>query len=175
MVTSIPMVGVHTDGYQTGTLKSLKSRIIELVVKMKDSKDFVQTNLVANALNEAVEECENVFIVKHVNDDDKVIDLIKTAVNVTFNVIIAITMFLCFFALSSNMAANLMDQEKEIGVLRATGMNKCRVRLLFFYEALTMVFAACVLGVIVGLIVGYTMVLQQVLFLKITMPFFFPW
>jgi len=104
-----------------------------------------------------------------------VIDLIKTAVNVTFNVIVAITMFLCFFALSSNMAANLMDQEKEIGVLRATGMNKCRVRLLFFYEALTMVFAACVLGVIVGLTVGYTMVLQQVLFLKITMPFFFPW
>ena len=37
------------------------------------------------------------------------LDKIKKVLDIIFNIIIAITMFLSFFALSSNMAANLMD------------------------------------------------------------------
>jgi len=44
-----------------------------------------------------------------------------------FNVIIAITMFLCFFSLSSSMTANLYEQSKEIGVMRAIGMKKDQI------------------------------------------------
>jgi ABC-type lipoprotein release transport system permease subunit len=68
-------------------------------------------------------------------------------------------MFLCFFALSSNMTANLYEQTKEVGVLRAIGITKCRVKMLYFYEAMILVLASCLLGVMVGMIVGYTMTL----------------
>ena len=72
---------------------------------------------------------------------------------------IAIMMFLCFFSLTAAMTANIYDQSKEIGVLRSIGLTKNRIRLLFFYEAAILVFAACLMGVLVGTTVGYTMVL----------------
>jgi hypothetical protein len=58
------------------------------------------------------------------------------------------------------MSANLMDQTKEIGVLRAMGFTKIRIKLLYFYEAFILVIVSCSLGVMIGTIVGFTMVLQ---------------
>lgn len=76
-------------------------------------------------------------------------------------VTIAIMMFLSFFSLSASMSANLYDQAKEIGILRAMGITRIRITLLYFYEALVLVFAACLLGILIGTIVGYTMMLQM--------------
>jgi putative ABC transport system permease protein len=82
-------------------------------------------------------------------------------VNKVFDVLIMIIMFLCFFALSSNMSANLYEQTNEIGILRSMGFTKNRIVMLYFYEALVLVFAACTLGVMVGTTVGYTITLQM--------------
>ena len=89
--------------------------------------------------------------------------------NMLFSLIIVIMMGLSFFSLISSTTANLFDQSKEIGVLRSIGLTKNRIRLLFFYEAAIMVMAACLLGVLVGTIVGYTMVLQEQLFMPIAL------
>ena len=86
--------------------------------------------------------------------------------DIIFTVTIAIMMFLCFFSLTASMTANLYDQSKEIGVLRSIGLTKNRIRLLFFYEATILVFSACLLGVLVGTTVGYTMVWQENLFMQ---------
>ena len=77
-----------------------------------------------------------------------------------FAVIIAITMFLCFFSLSSSMSANLYEQAKEIGVLRAIGLKKNRIIMLYIYEAFILVISSSMLGVLIGTIVGFTMTLQ---------------
>lgn len=69
-------------------------------------------------------------------------------------------LFLCFFALSTNMSANLYNQSKEIGVLRSIGVTRCRIKCLFFYEAFVLVFASCMLGIFIGAFIGYTMKLQ---------------
>jgi len=83
-------------------------------------------------------------------------------------------MFLCLFALSANMTANIYNQAKEIGVMRAIGLSKCRIRMLYFYEALVLVFSSSILGIAIGMAVGYTMTLQQKLILQTPLPFFFP-
>jgi ABC-type antimicrobial peptide transport system permease subunit len=90
-------------------------------------------------------------------------------------VIIAITMFLCFFSLSSSMSANLYEQSKEIGIMRATGLTKKRVYLLYIYEAFVLVLSSSLLGILIGTIVGFTMTLQQILFTEIPLVFYFPW
>lgn len=72
---------------------------------------------------------------------------------------IAIIMFLCFFALQGSMSANILEQTKEIGVLRAIGFTNWRIGLLYFYESILLVFASCLLGVFIGVLVGMTMVL----------------
>lgn len=100
---------------------------------------------------------------------------IKDMVNLMFSVIIAIMMFLCFFSLSTSMSANLLEQTKEIGVLRSMGVAKIRIKLLYFYEAMIVVFTACILGVLVGTFVGYSMKLQMNLLMDQQSDFYFPW
>ena len=80
--------------------------------------------------------------------------------DIIFNVIIVITMILCLFSLSSSMSANLLDQTKEIGILRAMGFTKRRIQVLYFYEAFILVMASSLLGIMIGCIVGFTMTLQ---------------
>ena len=92
-------------------------------------------------------------------------DKIASIMNKGFNTIIALTMFLCFFALSANMSANLIQQTKEVAVLRSIGFTKWRIRMLYFYEAMILVLASCTLGILVGMVVGYTMSLQESLIL----------
>ena len=89
-----------------------------------------------------------------------------TLIDLIFYVVIGIMMFLCFFALQSSMMANLYEQTKEIAVLRSIGMTGYRISTLYFYEALLLVFASCLLGIVIGVLVGFTMVLQQDLFLN---------
>jgi ABC-type lipoprotein release transport system permease subunit len=73
------------------------------------------------------------------------------------------------------MSANLYNQTKEVGVMRAIGISKCRIVMLYFYESSVLVIASCLLGVMVGTIMGYTMTLQSSLFIKSKLSFFFPW
>ncbi len=84
-------------------------------------------------------------------------------------------MILCLFSLTSSMSANIMEQSKEIGILRAMGFTKGRIQILYVYEAFALVLSSSILGVMIGTIVGYTMVLQQVVFTAIPVEFFFPW
>ena len=53
------------------------------------------------------------------------------------------------------MSANLYDQTKEIGILRAIGFKRIRITLLYFYEALILVFSSSFLGVLIGTFVAY--------------------
>ncbi len=85
-------------------------------------------------------------------------------------------MFLCFFALSANMSANLYSQTKEIGVMLAVGyFTKIRIKILFFYEAIVTVFSSCFLGMMIGMTIGYTMTLQQSLLMHLNLAIYFPW
>ena len=47
--------------------------------------------------------------------------------------------------------------------------------MLYFYEALILVLSSCTLGVLIGVTVGYTMLLQFNLFLGTNVEPFFPW
>ena len=76
-----------------------------------------------------------------------------------FNILIVITMLHCLFSLVSSMSANLFDQTKEIGVLRAMGFTKNRIKMLYFYEAFILVIASSLLGIMIGITVAFTLVL----------------
>ena len=69
----------------------------------------------------------------------------------------------------------MLDQSKEIGIIRSMGFTKLRIKVLYFYEAFVLVAASCLLGVMIGTIVGFTLVLQNVAFSNIPIAFHFPW
>lgn len=109
------------------------------------------------------------------NGDTTTTEKITHVLNIVFNVIITLTMFLCFFALSANMSANLYQQTKEIGVLRSIGVTSNRIKLLYFYEAMVLVLSSCTMGIGVGTFVSYTFALQQALVMHVPATVFFPW
>jgi ABC-type antimicrobial peptide transport system permease subunit len=96
-------------------------------------------------------------------------------INRVMNAILICNMFLCFFSLSANMAANLYAQTKEVGVLRAIGLTRSRIRVLYFYEAFVLILASCCIGITIGVVCGYTWCIQLKMLTKLDLPFFFPW
>jgi len=170
----MPMYGIFVNGKNQGSFRDVVLAYME--IRVSDPSDRAKTAaLVADLQATSTPHyCPYTDVTEGPNDENKTIDKISLILNQIFNIIIGITMFLCFFALSSNMSANLYEQKKEVAMLRSMGYTKCRVRCLYFYEALILVFASCILGVGIGMLVGYTMFLQQALITGVKVPFFFP-
>jgi ABC-type antimicrobial peptide transport system permease subunit len=122
----------------------------------------------------SVDQRADVFAVNHF-DDVETNKLVSKILDIIFNVIISLTMFLCFFSLCSSMSANLFDQTKEIGILRAMGYTKRRIQFVYFMEAFILVMASCICGLMIGTTVSVTMTLQQTVFTQIPFVFYFPW
>jgi ABC-type lipoprotein release transport system permease subunit len=94
-----------------------------LFIKFKDQND---EEVVKNFIDEVKGLPNNVRVFNYF-DGNETMEQISTILDVIFSVIIAVTMFLCFFSLCSSMSANLLDQTKELGVLRAMGYSKSRI------------------------------------------------
>ena len=140
------------------------------MISVYDSDDHTLIDTIAKDLKEASGLNPELLYVSQASTAD-----IRNIIDMVFMVTIAIMMFLSFFSLSASMSANLYDQTKEIGVLRAMGVTRMRIQLLYFYEALVLVFAACLLGILIGTIVAFTMKLQMDMFLNTDSDFYFPW
>ena len=157
-IASLPMLNFNS-------IRTIDTTIlVSCLINMVDPSDTVFTNELVLALREALPTSTVVNNLLLTQDStNSGIEKVTQLVNYIFDVIIGVTMFLCFFALSANMSANIFEQTKEIAVLRALGLRKNRIKCLYFYEALILVLASSILGVIIGLIVGYTMTLQTAL------------
>ena len=94
-----------------------------LLVKFKDPSDRTVTKEFIKRLKMLPTKI-NVY---NYYDGNATMKEISSILDIIFSVIIAITMFLCFFSLCSSMSANILDQTKEIGVLRAMGYSKKRI------------------------------------------------
>ena len=103
------------------------------------------------------------------------LDKNSKVITIIFIAIEMIVMLLCLFSLVSSMTTNIMEQSKEIAILRAIGMTKTTVNLLYVAEAFILVFTSSFLGLIIGTVVGWTMTLQNILFTQLPIPFVFPW
>ena len=73
------------------------------------------------------------------------------------------------------MSGNLYEQTKEVAVLRSIGFTKTRIKLLYFYEAMVLIFASCLCGIAIGILVGFSMTAQETLLLNLSLQFYFPW
>ena len=130
-------------------------RYQKVFIQMHDPSDTSTINKIAKDISDANPGVSVETVSSSLLDNQK----LSALINWTFYSVIAITMFLCFFSLAASMSANLYEQKKEVGILRAIGFTKYRIRMLYFYESLILVMTSCILGVLIGTGVGYTMLL----------------
>lgn len=109
------------------------------------------------------------------SDISETLDSTRAMLDLIFSIATYIAMFLCLFSLIASMYSNIYESAKEIGVMRAIGLTTFQVTRIFVYEAFTLVLASSLLGIIIGFIMGWTMLLQRVLFVNLPIPFIFPW
>ena len=78
-------------------------------------------------------------------------------IDIIFNVVNSIVMLLALFSVVASMRANIADNVKEISILRAVGGSNRYLRIAYLLEAFVLIFSSCLIGVIVGTIVAWTM------------------
>jgi len=99
----------------------------------------------------------------------------STIIQYFFSFTTVVAMVISFFSLMSSMFTNIYEQTKEIGILRAIGIPKNWMIKIYIYESFILVLSSSLLGVFIGTVVGWTMILQRVLFTQLPIPFEFPW
>lgn len=64
-----------------------------------------------------------------------------------FQLVTLFTLVVSFFSLNSSMYSNIVEQSKEVGILRALGLSKFSIYRIYSYEAFVLVFSSAILGV----------------------------
>jgi ABC-type antimicrobial peptide transport system permease subunit len=145
----------------------------KMVIKLKDESSSRIDDLYSE-LKDAINDTEDswVFDYRDIEESEQESQQIMGTI---FSLVTFVSMFLCFFSLVSSMTANIVEQHKEISVLRATGMTKFRLSMLYVYESFVLVFSSSLLGLFIGTAVAWTMVIQQTVFTDMPIPFTFPY
>ncbi|KAG8347577.1 putative FtsX like permease family [Trypanosoma vivax] len=99
---------------------------------------------------------------------------VENGLTIFFVFIELMTLLVCYFALVSNVAANVFDSTKEIGIYRCIGMTSFQVYRILIWETFLVVISSGLLGSLIGLLLGYSTYLQSVLFSELDIPFPFP-
>lgn len=113
--------------------------------------------------------------VHNIEEDLDDLSITQTVLNFLFTTMSIVALFLCFFSLVASMVTNIREQTKEAGVLRALGLGNYKLIRLFVYEAYALVLASSLMGVGIGVMVGWTFSQQQALFTELPVGFFVPW
>ena len=81
-----------------------------VIIKLKDptNKDHIM-RIIKDCKSKFTPEQANGIRIYNYYDDTETTDQVTQILDIIFNIIICITMFLCFFSLCSSMSANLLD------------------------------------------------------------------
>lgn len=110
------------------------------------------------------------------DDRSKLASLASTSALVSsiFNLVTLVALIVAFFSLNSSMVTNILEQTKEIGILRALGLTRFAIFRLYIYEAFILIFSAGILGTFIGIVVGWSMSAQLSIMANIPIQLYFP-
>jgi len=145
-----------------------------LIVKVKDNKNSYLDEIAAE-LKKVADEAQSTTRVWSYSESAEDIDSVNGFLDIIFSVIIILFMLLFAFSLISSMTANVLEQVKELAVLRSIGMTKGRAAILYMYEAFVLVLTSGIIGTIIGTLVGFTLCLQRSLYTDLPVTFTMPW
>jgi putative ABC transport system permease protein len=80
-----------------------------------------------------------------------------TGVLAAINGLLALALIIALLGIANTLALSVLERTREIGLLRAVGMNRRQTRRMVLAEAVTVSLFGAILGVVVGLLIGMAM------------------
>ena len=148
-----------------------------LFVTLTNNPDPDRRDALYNELKGSREEAEEEDSTYTIWEFYKALDDMKLAMlilNIVMIVVMVVVMILCFFSLMSSMQTNVMEQAKEIGIMRALGLTRIQMIRVFAEEAFVLVITATLMGMICGMIVGYLLTSQIATLQGLPADLYFP-
>ncbi|KAG5493177.1 hypothetical protein GH5_01917 [Leishmania sp. Ghana 2012 LV757] len=150
----------------------LSGNVAGIRLRIKDAQSY---GLIGDLLTRRISALGRGVTVKAITDDTSGMEDATKLLSIFFIAAEIMILLICFFSLMSSMTTNVLDSSKEIGVLLCMGMSHFQVYRVFVWEAFILVVSSGFMGLLVGLVVAYTMQLQNVLFTQLPLPFPFPY
>lgn len=164
--TSLPLYMKLTDTVSFSTIK-WHSLAIKIKGWNKDYLDKVYKELTMSRIKDTY--------VWNYDKETGNFDDISSILDIVFIIIIIFFMLLNFFSLSASMTANILEQTKEIAIIRSIGFTKARTVFMHVYEAFVLVLTGSTIGALIGMLIAYTLCMQRILYSTIPMQFEFPY
>ncbi|KAM9977272.1 hypothetical protein ACTFIR_011131 [Dictyostelium discoideum] len=92
-----------------------------------------------------------------------------------FDFATVLSIIISSFSLISSMFASIKNQSKEIAILRSIGLSNFKIYKIYIIEAFTLSFGSCIIGIIIGLFISYTILLEQSVMNQQIIPFSIQW
>jgi len=70
------------------------------------------------------------------------------------NALLALAVIIAVFGITNTLALSIFERTREIGLLRAVGMNRPQIRRMIRWEAIIVAIIGTILGIVVGLFFG---------------------
>ena len=131
---------------------------------VKSEKDFIKNKL-QNVYGYNTWDYDD--FEKSISDSMEMLDLIFSA-----NTWMAL--ILSLFSLIASMSTNIVEQTKEIGILRSLGLTKFEINKVYVYEALVLILSASLIGMMIGVVLTFVILQQQTLFTSYPVDFYIP-
>lgn len=86
-----------------------------------------------------------------------------------------IILIFCLFNQSTTMIINLHEQKKEISIFMSLGLKKSQIEFIYIAESIILIFSSSIVGLIIGTIISWTILIQRILFTNLPLQFEFPY
>ncbi len=156
--------------FQNLTFYSYNNLPIDFInIKLNPNNKNIKETI--NGIYQIVSESKINYYIWFFNNIKDRIDIISKIIFKIFYIVNSIVLFFCIFNLTASMTINIFQQKKEIAIMRALGMKKKDVILIYIYEAIILILTNSFIGLIIGSLISYTISIQWQIFTNINIKY----
>ncbi len=155
----VTVAGIFEDSQVAGPLNVGFDVLVEAGVKRVDTTLSINTapDADADAVKAELDALIADLPIVAVQDKEEFADSITAQVNQLLYIVyglLALSVVIAVIGIVNTLSLSVLERTREIGLLRAVGLSRRRLRLMVTLESVTIAVMGAVLGLVLGLLIG---------------------
>jgi putative ABC transport system permease protein len=155
----LDVVGVVAATEVTASVSVTMEKLAEAGIERQDTSISILTEPGADneAVGQALDDAAASVPIVGVYDKEEFAESIRDQVNQLLFIIyglLALAIVIAVFGIINTLGLSVFERTREIGLLRAVGMSRNRLRQMITLESVTIAVLGAVLGMVLGLLIG---------------------